>query len=41
MDLGRLIVVAASVALAPGLLVAQSKDEPLQWRNVALERALT
>src|SRR5688572_6601539 len=41
MDLGRLIVVAASVALAPGLLVAQAKEEPLQWRNVALERALT
>lgn len=53
MDLGRLIVVAASIAFAPQPLFAQSvtstpaatasgsSDEPFQWRNVALDRALT
>jgi hypothetical protein len=46
MDLGRLIVVAAWIAFAPALLLAQSSspkaaDEPLQWRNLALDRALT
>jgi tetratricopeptide (TPR) repeat protein len=40
MQLRRLLIVAASVALTATIARAQSIDDPVQWRGVALARAL-
>lgn len=40
MQLRRLLIVAASIALTASIASAQSVDDPVQWRSVALSRAL-
>jgi tetratricopeptide (TPR) repeat protein len=40
MQLRRLLLVAASIAVTTAIAHAQSVDDPLQWRGVALARAL-
>ena len=40
MQLRRLLLVAASVALTAAIARAQSIDDPVQWRGIALARAL-
>lgn len=40
MQLRRLLIVAASIALNASLARAQSVDDPVQWRGLALARAL-
>jgi hypothetical protein len=40
MQLRRLLLVLASVAVTAAIARAQSVDDPVQWRGVALARAL-
>ena len=40
MQLRRLLLVVASVAVTAAIARAQSVDDPVQWRGVALARAL-
>ena len=40
MQLRRLLLVVASIAVTAAIARAQSVDDPVQWRGVALARAL-